>query len=290
MSRADFTRAWIGAMRAAGAARKTPGRVPAQQPPDRIGDDYGAQLAAALSFVRPAFDELLAALPAMLDQARRERFDAGEVGRVRALIDRVRERLAERARQVDVERLARTAAARTAGYNREQLARQVRSALGVDVIATDARLPALVDAFAEANVGLIRSIPDAVATQIEAATVAAVQAGEQWSTLAADLEHRLGFPERRARLIARDQVGKLYGQINAARQRELGVTRFRWRTVRDQRVRGNPAGRYPDATPSHYARHDKIYRYDAPPNGELPGEPILCRCTAEPVFEDLLEG
>ncbi len=98
----------------------------------------------------------------------------------------------------------------------------------------------------------------------------------------------------RAELIAVDQVGKLYGQVNAKRQQDLGVTEFIWRTVGDERVRGNPGGLYPKATPSHWDRDSKTYRYDDPPKGksgekELPGVPIRCRCSAEPKLDHLLD-
>jgi uncharacterized protein with gpF-like domain len=51
-----------------------------------------------------------------------------------------------------------------------------------------------------------------------------------------------------------------------------------WRTVGDERVR-----------PSTRIATAKRTRYDDPPDGELPGEPIQCRCSAEPVFDDILD-
>ncbi len=91
---------------------------------------------------------------------------------------------------------------------------------------------------------------------------------------------------KRARLIARDQIGKLNGRITRARQEQLGITRYIWRSVLDERVRGNPAGKYPYATPSHWNREGVVFSWKNPPEGGHPGEAILCRCWAEPFFED----
>lgn len=57
--------------------------------------------------------------------------------------------------------------------------------------------------------------------------------------------------ENRARLIARDQTKKLTSLINQTRQQKIGVTKYIWKTVRDERVVGNPSGRYPKPTPQH---------------------------------------
>lgn len=65
----------------------------------------------------------------------------------------------------------------------------------------------------------------------------------------------------------------------------LGIKKYRWRHSRDERVRGNPGGKYPKARPSHWAREGKIYSWNDPPPGGHPGMDYQCRCTAEPVFE-----
>lgn len=298
MSSTERARRWVRALRASGGAVRRRGRVPRMIPPTRIEESYGAKLGAELgAAVRAVYTpDVMLALRAIVDGSARDRerllradaFDAAT--RARALLEMLAGQLRERVRQVDVERLARLAAQQTQAFNREQLSRQTRAALGVDVFSQDPTLPLVIDVFASANVALIDGLAVDVARDVERAVVSAVQNGDQWGTLATDLETRLGFPEKRARRVARDQVGKLYGQINAARQRELGVTRFRWRCVDDERVRGRPDGKYPNAKPSHWARHNKVYEYANPPDGQLPGEDYECRCGAEPIFDDILAG
>lgn len=276
---------------------KPRGHVPRAQPPTSIERDYARALLALVARIRPAFAELEAALPALLESAARERaaahgdrLDADESKRARALIELARQRLGQTIATSEVEALAELFARRTATFQRIQLGRQVQAALGSDVFLADRRLQPLVAAFVDANVGYIKAIPETVARGVEGAVMRAIQNGTLHEDLAKELDQRFAFGEDRARLIARDQVGKAYGQIAAARSRELGVRRFVWRTVNDERVRGDPDGKYPDVDEEddHYARNGKTYSYDDPPYGELPGEPINCRCTAEPVFADLL--
>lgn len=92
--------------------------------------------------------------------------------------------------------------------------------------------------------------------------------------------------EKNARLMVRDQIGKINAELTKRREQELGATEYRWITCRDERVRGDPDGLYPKARPSHYARDTKLFRWDSPPEGGHPGEAIMCRCRAEIVLKN----
>jgi SPP1 gp7 family putative phage head morphogenesis protein len=118
--------------------------------------------------------------------------------------------------------------------------------------------------------------PEAAA-KLEQRITRAVASGERHEAIAGELQTILSSSGKRARMIARDQVGKLYGQINSARQQSLGITHFTWRTANDRRVRAE-----------HRALNGKVFRFDDPPAEGLPGQPVLCRCYAEPVFDALL--
>ncbi len=277
--RAKHTARLIRAIGTGGAT----GPLPRQHPPIRIEEEYVAAVKRlVIEPLRKLLQPLFAELPRLMASANRDRHnvlhaDAGEGRRVRELVEKAREGLAEAATPTELEALARSLAARTADFNEVQLARQTKAALGVDVFASDRALKPLTEAFVDANVGLITNIGDKLATDIETTTMRAIQEGKLHGDLATELEGKFGLAEDRAALIARDQVGKAYGQINAARQREMGVDSFVWRTVHDERVR-----------PEHEERDGETYTYADPPEGELPGEPINCRCYAEPNFESIL--
>lgn len=239
--------------------------------------DYQRELVRLVDLTRAAFRPLLEETPRLLEAAARERQDAGEPERIRGLVERARESLQAAISLRAIEELARAVARRTAIHQGSQLARQVRAALGVDVLATDRRLPAIMEGFVAENVALIKAVPQDVATALEKVVTRGAASGHLWKDIAKDVDATFGAGRHRAALIARDQVGKFYGQVQGARQKELGVTRYIWRGVLDRRER-----------PHHVAREGQIFSWDAPPEGGHPGEEILCRCTAEPVLSDVL--
>lgn len=278
------------------AARRR--RMPRQVPPKALSRAYSAALMELVRRLRPALDDALAELRPLVERARAEkhfdvapddgpyralyRADIGEGAATRALIARLRARFGDAITPHAVEDLARKFAANVTTQQRIALGAQTKAALGVDVFIADSRIIPLVEAFVDANVGLVRGIGDRLASDIEAKTLNAVQRGRLWPDLAADLEQTYGMSEERARLIGRDQVGKLYADVDQARQRELGVTHFIWRSVRDERVRDE-----------HQEFDGNKYAYADPPlNGKgepvMPGDEPLCRCQADPVFDDIL--
>lgn len=283
-ARAERTRQQVHGLRLVGLARRPRKRLPVQIPPRPIEREYTRAVLEALRPMQTALDEFLIELPHLLESAAKERYrdldnegrtDAGESRTIRELLARAGARMAQAITPGLIEQLAEKFARRTATYQRVQLGRQVRAALGADVFIADRGLEAQIEGFAAENAALITSIPRNLLDKIAQASTRAVQNATPHPQLAKEIASDFAIASNRAKLIARDQVGKLYGQVNAARQRELGADRFIWRTVHDERVR-----------PEHMARDGNEYSYSKPPAGELPGEPILCRCYAEPVFPE----
>lgn len=93
--------------------------------------------------------------------------------------------------------------------------------------------------------------------------------------------------DRHAKLIARDQTSKLTSSLTELRNKAAGIDEYIWRTSRDQRVVGAPGN---DNKPTrahgdHFKREGKKYSYSNPPADGNPGQPIQCRCYAEPVID-----
>lgn len=239
-----------------------------------------------------AYLPVLAELPAIVSQARQERGDAAEwradasgAGRVASAAVRAAA-AASSIPQARVAGAAKAAAGDVGAHVQAGLGRQVKEVLGIDLMA-DPRAKARVAAFVHENVKLIVGITPKLAAEVEAIILAGLTSGQLHETMALAIKSRMKIAIDRAELIAVDQVGKIFGQVAAARAQDLGATHFTWLTARDERVRGNPTGRYPKAKPSHYERHGKRYAYADPPKGkngepELPGVPIRCRCTGQP--------
>lgn len=147
---------------------------------------------------------------------------------------------------------------------------RAKRAVGVDVVGGEGFRGKLLDKWNRENTDLIESVStSAVAsmrTEIEQAFASGVRAealAKRWRERGLPLE--FGTVEGRAKVIARDQIGKLNGQLTQARQEALGIEEYAWRTSRDQRVRD-----------SHADREGKRYRWDRPPDDGHPGHPVQC--------------
>jgi SPP1 gp7 family putative phage head morphogenesis protein len=187
--------------------------------------------------------------------------------------------------QIVTEGTVKGTAANQAGqldlFSRQQTSRQFKRLLGIDVFAITPQLTTQINAFTTDNVGLIESIPERYFYEIEQTALRNLRAGNRAETWRDELEHRYDVSESRAALIARDQTNKFNGELNAARQTELGIEDYTWRTAGDERVR-----------PSHQDLDGESFSWTdpqrQPPEGH-PGFPIQCRCQAEPDVEATLK-
>jgi SPP1 gp7 family putative phage head morphogenesis protein len=182
------------------------------------------------------------------------------------------------------------AAARTVDAN----GREFQRVFKIDARQVSPGLPPLIEQFRAENVQLITSIQSDLLDQVSKLVDEAWSSGARVEDLRAKLQERLGVSKSRADLIARDQVLKLNAKITQARQTLAGVTEYIWTTSGDERVRGNPDGKYPDSDRDHYRLDGKRFRWDSPPvinekTGERahPGEDYQCRCVATPVISFL---
>lgn len=129
------------------------------------------------------------------------------------------------------------------------------------------------------NIKLIKSIPSSHLEAVRKAIVDNLSgiAQPEGRTLLEQVKHIGDVTNNRARLIARDQTSKLNASINEARQRSLGITKYIWRTSRDERVVGRPGGKYPKGNKKHgdhWAREGKEFYWSDPPHDGHAGEPI----------------
>ena len=274
----------VAVQRLIGNGKKSRRRMPRQIVPSAIERDYARHLARVARRTRLAIRPLLAELPALMRSARAEirrtdaalRDDAGEPERLRELVAQA---LATAQLPDDgLAQLSRDFAARTATHQRIQMDKQTRAVFGVDVFAGDGNLRIATEAFVAENVQLITALPTRTLGEIEGIVLRGASSGRLHTDIAKEIQNRLRVQANKAKLIARDQVGKFYSAVNATRHQAMGVTEFIWSTVGDERVREE-----------HSAIDGQKFKYPGGAPGEgLPGEPILCRCFADPVFDDLL--
>lgn len=102
------------------------------------------------------------------------------------------------------------------------------------------------------------------------------------------IEHLTSLSYNRSKLIAVDQTNKLHSAVTQERHTSLGIEAYEWSTLGDERVVGNPFGKYPKPTElhgNHFERNGKKFLWSVPPSDGHPGVPIRCRCRAKPIIE-----
>lgn len=127
------------------------------------------------------------------------------------------------------------------------------------------------------NAGLIKGLSaDAVKRVQETVTTALIN-GTPVRQLQGQLTEQLRISDRRAQLIAQDQMAKLNSDLNRIRHEQAGISEYIWTTAHDERVR-----------PLHRSLDGKKYRYGestGAEGGAAPGQPVRCRCVAVAVVQ-----
>jgi SPP1 gp7 family putative phage head morphogenesis protein len=188
------------------------------------------------------------------------------------------------------------------GTVRQSLGETFKSLLGINPLMRDVGLAAREEVFRATNVALIQSIASQFFGEVEGIVGRGLVSGTRPETMGEQIAGRFGVSQTRGRLIARDQIAKVHGQLDSARQQDLGITRYRWLSAQDERVRPDAKAQARGADPedeatSHRARDGKVYEWANPPGDpddpSVGGHPgfgsINCRCVAQPIIEDVLQ-
>lgn len=178
-------------------------------------------------------------------------------------------------------------------WNDAQWQRTLRKVLGVSIFQHEPWLADRLNGFVRQNVELIKSLQSEALRDVEMMVHNGIQSGVRHEVIMRNIKGKFsdqiaqklrkeGKPitgrtiRTRARLIARDQVSKLNGDLTRIRQTEAGIKKYTWHDSGDRRVRD-----------SHRARDGNDYSWTDPEHGGgHPGMEIQCRCTAEPVFDE----
>jgi SPP1 gp7 family putative phage head morphogenesis protein len=88
------------------------------------------------------------------------------------------------------------------------------------------------------------------------------------------LREEVGKTEGRLRLLARNEIGNLVGEITKRQSEALGASSYRWVSERDEHVR-----------PTHRALDGTLRSWAEPhPREGYPGQAVGCRCVAQPLL------
>ena len=232
---------------------------------------------------------MLSMLNELAEYVRAEILPAVERERAALTQDDIGERLGERFSGMRrlVERLFGTAEDMTsriftaaAQQHTERFTQAIRSAIGIDMGVILSASPGLEERISLAvvrNVELIRNLGEDTERRVAEAITRNLSQGGTAENLRKELTEQFGIEQRRAELIARNEMANVNSQLNEYRQKEAGIEEYVWRTGRDERVR-----------PLHAELEGQKFRWDKPgpaEGGAHPGEAINCRCSAIPVIE-----
>jgi SPP1 gp7 family putative phage head morphogenesis protein len=251
-------------------------------PPRTLEREY---LAAILRIMREAREAvraiLIPELPNIEAQAIQDSIRVDGYGEsVQAAVNATRRVFWDEMTDDNLERIAERSGQAISTYQAQQLNLYAESVIDIDVTALFPDATAALEGFAKDNVSLIKSIPERYFAEIEQTALRNFRAGRRASDWMGELQKRYQVSRSRAALIARDQTNKLAGELNKRRQTSLGLTHYFWRDSDDERVR-----------PTHQEFNGNKYAWNGeprPPEGH-PGEPINCRCWADPDFESLAD-
>lgn len=181
----------------------------------------------------------------------------------------------------------------TAQFNFSQWAKYLSALAGQPYFPAEARWVAeSVETWSDLNFELIRSLTDDYIKKVNTTVVSAVNEGTTYSDLTKKIKTiNTNMSKARARLLARDQIGKLNGQLAGRRQTDAGVDEYTWKGAMDERERE-----------SHKALQGKVCEWDDATKFKAggvwrertsgmvklaPGMDIQCRCYGSPNMDKI---
>lgn len=182
--------------------------------------------------------------------------------------------------QERIEYLANSTKKRTA----KEWKKECRATLGIDIMEdyyTGDFYKTETEKWVEKNVNLITSIPKDSLGKMQEIVLQGYQEGLPTKTVIENIQESYSVSKSKARFLARDQLAKLNGDITRHQHLDAGVTKYRWSTSHDSRVRD-----------SHRDLEGQVFSLDDPPIVDKkrgrrchPMEDYNCRCVAIPIFE-----
>ena len=169
--------------------------------------------------------------------------------------------------------------------------RMVKQSIGIDILEdyySGETYRNAIERWITENVSMISCVPGDSLRKIERIIYDGYTNGMLISDMRDKIQNACNVSQRKATMIARDQVAKLNAELTKMQQRDAGVTRYRWSSSKDSRVRE-----------CHRQFEGHVYRWDEPPEdwhrtkdgivktGKRynPGEAVGCRCVAIPIFD-----
>lgn len=233
-------------------------------------------------------------IPALKDQIMKERgtfradYRADGVNDVMILLesvlDRIQNKFTQKVQGYGLRRKLESLANLTRKLTIREWKKAVDKTLGVNIMEDyymGEFFQTAIDRWVDENVSLIRMIPADTLGGMRAIVRDGFVNGKSATSIMKEIQRKYNVEKSHARLLARDQIGKLNAKVAKAQQQDAGIEEYIWCTCGDSRVRD-----------SHKALNGKRFRWDDPPIVDAktgrrchPQEDYQCRCRAKPVFK-----
>lgn len=265
---------------------RPPARLGRALHPEPLIAKYQGELKKVLDVAKAKVDKrIVPLLPKLVEHYKRERKDddgdsgpgdyfawfQGDLTSLADQLNSVRVETTQDYSATEIKRLASLTGSTVAEWNARQLNGQLKGITEIDLFGSEPWLGREMGAFVQQNIDLIKSLPEEYLDQVGQMVATSVRSGLRVEEIASSLLDRFDVSQSRARLIARDQIGKFNGQLTELRQKDVGVKGYTWRGVGDSRERD-----------THVANNNRKFTWDDPPATGHPGDEIQCRCWAEP--------
>lgn len=207
------------------------------------------------------------------------------------VLDKIQKKFTEKAKGHGLRRKLESLANMTRKLTIREWKKAVDKTLGInlmdDYYAGDF-FKSAIDRWVDENVSLITSIPQETLGDMRTIVKNGFVNGKSTTDIMKEIQHKYNVSKSNAKLIARDQIGKLNADITEAQQRDAGIEEYIWDDCGDNNVRD-----------CHRELNGNRFRWDAPPEmwyttkeGKKktgrhchPGQDYQCRCRAKPVFK-----
>ena len=256
----------------------------------RIANAYMALLNQVLKTNLPAIRQAITAERERTNTRHDSGYGVGEI--IDGAFEQIATIFENRALSFGLENRLANLADQTRKRSIREWRRAVRQTLGIDIMQDyfmgEFYRKALT-LWTVTNVDLIKTIPKTALVEMQNIVKDGWRQGITNTAIGKQIQRAYGVNRRKAHFIARDQMAKLNADLSQKQQQDAGVKEYVWRTSGDERVRGNPGGKWADSSGNHYKLDGKRFAWNDPPEvapgrKAHPGQDYQCRCVSLPVF------
>ena len=233
-----------------------------------------------------------------LNQDTIEKFtDASQVGNFAkvflAMSARVRRKLLKQFDDPRIEKLAKKYTGKVDKRNKAEFYRRAEEKIGIsreELEATEG-LTSQINAYQLETMQWVKKMRDDTLQQWTSQTLRQMAEGKGLPEILKQFDGMVEQRKGHAKMVARTQISTFNSLTSKARAQNLGIKKAIWKTAADERVRGNPSGKYPNSKPSHYDLDGVEFDLSkgAYINGQylLPGTSPNCRCDYQMIIPEM---